>query len=85
MTKPYTGPVPLDANDIIGAHRTMTQQAQDQLAMAAGEAAALRRMVGASFAALDACILSGQVPEERVPEIVADVPGFAQWRAAKAG
>lgn len=37
----------------------------------------------ASFAALHQCILSGQVPQEDVPKLVASVPGFAEWRARK--
>lgn len=37
----------------------------------------------AAFRALDECIASGQVPQERVPALVASVPGFSAWRAAK--
>ena len=34
----------------------------------------------AAFSALDQCIMSGQVPTEDVPALVASIPGFAQWR-----
>jgi hypothetical protein len=37
------------------------------------------------FELLLAVILSGQVPQEDVPALVASVPGFAEWRAAHHG
>lgn len=41
------------------------------------------RAAEAAFRALHECILSGQVPDERVPGLVASVPGFAEWRDAQ--
>lgn len=38
----------------------------------------------AAYRALHECIISEQVPAERVPALVASVPGFAEWRAAQA-
>lgn len=34
----------------------------------------------AVFKMLDELVLSGQVPQERVPALVNSVPGFAAWR-----
>lgn len=57
-------------------------------AMAEAADAALRhemaaRAAEAAFVALDACILSGQVPQEAAPGLIDSVPGFAAWRAQR--
>lgn len=41
------------------------------------------RAAEAAFVALDACISSGQVPQEDAPRLIDSVPGFAAWRAQR--
>jgi len=57
--------------------------ATDALAQALAQRDKAAETLHASFAALDQCILSGQVPDDAVPQLVASVPGFAEWRAQR--
>lgn len=64
----------------------LAQQRNDALARAA-DAEVRHHMAAhaaeAAFRALHECILSGQVPQDKAPALIARVPGFAEWRAAQ--
>jgi hypothetical protein len=38
-----------------------------------------------SWEALDACIASGQVPDDEVPKLIASIPDFGAWRQTRHG
>jgi dTDP-4-amino-4,6-dideoxygalactose transaminase len=64
----------------LAAQRT---QALDALAVTTAQRDEAAEKAQAAFAALNGCILSGQVPQEDVPALIASVPGFDEWRAAQ--
>lgn len=68
---------------IAKALEAQRNQAFNAAAMATAQRDEIAEMLGASFMALHQCILSGQVPQEDAPALVASVPGFAEWRASK--
>jgi hypothetical protein len=70
----------MNAADYIAKQRT---QALDAAAAALEHRDRAVEMLNASWEALEQCILSGQVPQEDVPQLVASVPGFADWRQKK--
>lgn len=37
-------------------------------------------IIEAAFVALTECILSGQIPDDRVQALIQSTPGFAEWR-----
>lgn len=55
-------------------------QALDALIMMTVEKEELNETLLKSFELLNQCILSGQIPPEDVPKLVASMPSFEVWR-----
>ena len=74
--------LPMNPGMIVQRIEQQRNAATTSAAVAQAECAAAMAVIEAAFFALDQCIASGQIPHEKVPELVASVPGFAEWRAA---